>query len=46
MGDFDDEFIRALKTQSWSLYGVGMAIIAVRLYDDLGSRAAEERSCS
>jgi hypothetical protein len=31
MGDFDDAFIEALKVQSWSLYGVGMFIICLRM---------------
>jgi hypothetical protein len=32
MGDFDPEFIQTLKTQSWSLYSVGMLFILMRLY--------------
>ncbi len=31
MGDFDNTFIKDLKEQSWSLYGVGMLIILLRL---------------
>jgi hypothetical protein len=31
MGDFDESFIKALKEQSWSLYGVGMFVILLRL---------------
>ncbi|OIW25742.1 hypothetical protein CONLIGDRAFT_557599, partial [Coniochaeta ligniaria NRRL 30616] len=32
MGDFDAIFIKKLKDQSWSLYGVGMFIILLRFF--------------
>jgi hypothetical protein len=32
MGDFDADFIHTLATQSWSLYGVGMCLILLRMY--------------
>jgi len=31
MGGFEDEFIKSLKEQSWSLYAIGMFIIVLRL---------------
>jgi hypothetical protein len=33
MGDFDPDFIQTLATQSWSLYGVGMFLILLRLWE-------------
>ncbi|KAE8445190.1 hypothetical protein EG329_013687 [Mollisiaceae sp. DMI_Dod_QoI] len=32
MGDFDPAFVRALAVQSWTLYGVGMFLILLRVY--------------
>ncbi|KAH8891079.1 hypothetical protein GQ53DRAFT_842004 [Thozetella sp. PMI_491] len=32
MGDFDDSFITALRTQSWALYSVGMLLITLRMF--------------
>ena len=37
MGDFDAVFVEQLKVQSWALYGVGMAIIALRTYEELSA---------
>ena len=31
MGDFDPAFVHALAVQSWSLYGVGMFLILLRM---------------
>ncbi|EPE32221.1 hypothetical protein GLAREA_07354 [Glarea lozoyensis ATCC 20868] len=32
MGDFDPGFVRTLAVQSWSMYGVGMFLILLRIY--------------
>ncbi|KAF8863871.1 hypothetical protein BDZ45DRAFT_737709 [Acephala macrosclerotiorum] len=32
MGDFDPAFVQALAVQSWSLYGIGMFLILLRVY--------------
>lgn len=31
MGDFDPSFVHALARQSWSLYGIGMFLILLRM---------------
>jgi len=33
MGDFDPAFIHTLAVQSWSMYGVGMFLILLRMYE-------------
>lgn len=32
MGDFEPSFVHALAVQSWSLYGIGMFFICLRIY--------------
>jgi hypothetical protein len=31
MGDFDPAFVHTLAVQSWSMYGVGMFLIILRM---------------
>jgi hypothetical protein len=44
MGDFDADFIHTLAQQSWSLYGVGMFLILLRMYETLKTDLTYSRS--